>query len=413
MRNWWSFWLGFLRIRIEGKQLEKFINLSASRGVPLYDLRREGPERMSAKVRLDGFRSLRHVARKTRSKVRIENRAGFPFVMTVMKRRRSLYLGALLFVFTLYMLSTFIWAVDVVGNEKVDKQEILQVAHGQGVQVGRWKPAIDLRETERAIMNNVPGLEWVGVYARGTRIIIEIEEKVLPQSPVVEGGQHVVAAKEGVIQRLLVLVGEEKVKEGDKVKKGDLLISGLIYAPENRLEVQQQDQDKLPDKVLLEKVQAKGEVWAQVWYETMIEEPIHLEGALPTGDVARQWRIKWRNQEIIIKGPSENPFEVSKEEVSIRTPLLWRNLQIPVELLEKEFYELRPYRQERSAEEAIVSAQERFQREVKATLTPGARILREMVVPQPADPGMVKVKITIETLEDIAKTEPFTSSTPQ
>ncbi|KAB2952282.1 sporulation protein YqfD [Heliorestis acidaminivorans] len=412
MRKWWSFWLGFLRIRIEGKHLEKFINLSANRGVPLFDLRREGPDRMSAKVRLDGFRSLRHVARKTRSKVRIEERSGFPFAMTVVKNRRSIYIGALLFIFTLYILSTFIWDVDVVGNEKVDKQIILEVAQSQGLHVGRWKPTIDLRESERAIMNNVPGLEWVGVYAKGTRIVIEVEEKVMPQTPPVAGVQHIVAAKEGIIQRILVLVGEGKVKEGDKVQKGDLLISGLIYAPEKLDDPSQKEEDKPQDLAILEKVQAKGEVWAQVWYEKIIEEPIHLEGAIPTGEVTSQWRIKWRNQETIIKGPSESPYEVSKEEVYIRTPLLWRNLQIPVELVEKEFYELRPYRQERSVEEAIVSAQDRFQREVKENLTPSARILREVVSPQPAEPNLVKVKITIETLENIATSQTFEGANP-
>lgn len=406
IRNWWSFWLGFVRIRVEGTQLEKFINMAAGRGVPLYDLRKESHGGMTAKVRLDGFRSLRHVARKTRSRVRIEERSGFPFVLATAKRRQSLYLGAVAFVLVIYALSTIIWDVDVVGNERVDKQRILEAANQYGIRVGNWKPLADVREAERAIINSVRDLEWVGIHHKGTRMIIEVQEKVLPNPPSVMGPTNLVAAKDGVIQRILVLVGEGKVQEGANVTKGQLLISGVLYAP-NTQGGPTSTGDKPPEPpAILEKVQAKGEVWARVWYGSAVEEPVNQEGAVPTGQVERQWRIKWGNQEIIIKGPRISPFSTSVEEVYTRTPLLWRNLQIPVEIIETEYHELRAYRHERTPQEAIIAAREKARQAVNAGLAPGARVLREMVVPQPAPPGMVKVKVAVEVLEDIATPQP-------
>ncbi|MBM7867998.1 sporulation protein YqfD [Heliobacterium gestii] len=400
LRRWWSYWIGFLGIRIEGSQLEKFINLAASRGIPLYDLRREASGRLSAKVRMDGFRSLRHVARKSGSRMRIQSRYGWPFYASTLKRKRSLVIGVFSFVLTILIMSTFVWDVDVIGNDRVEKQQLLQVAREKGIRVGSWRPLIDVREAEHSLMGAFPGLEWVGVTAKGTRVVIEVQEKVLPKKPVVNGPCHIVAAKSGVIQRLMVLVGEGKVAEGERVAKDQVVISGLLY--DHKPAAHTQAEEKPTPPKLLEKVQARGEVWAKVSYDQWIEEPVLLEGTVPTGAVSEQWRIKWGNQEIIIKGPRNNPYPTGSEEVSMRTPSLWRNLGIPVEIIKTEYHELRAFRQERTAQEALAAAQEKARQAVSGLLPPGARVLREMVLPQPAPPERVKVKVSVEVLEDIA-----------
>ncbi|MZP28800.1 sporulation protein YqfD [Heliobacterium undosum] len=409
LRRWWSFWIGFLGIRIEGSQLEKFINMAASRGIPLYDLRREPSGRMSAKVRMDGFRSLRHVARKSGSRMRIESRYGLPFYASSLKRQRSLVIGVISFVLTILIMSTFVWDVEVNGNDRVDKQQLLQAAAEKGIRVGRWRPLIDVREAEQTIMGAVPGLEWVGIKAKGTRVVIEVQEKVLPKKPAVDGPCNIVATKGGVIQRLMVLVGEGKVAEGERVAKDQVLISGLIF--QHKPAIRSQAEEKPEPPKLLDKVQARGEAWAKVSYDQWIEEPVVLEGTVPTGAVSEQWRIKWGNQEIIIKGPRSSPYPAGVEEVSMRTPSLWRNLGLPVEIIKTEYHELRAFRHERTAQEAMTAAQEKARQAVSGLLPPGARVLREMVLPQPAPPGMVKVKVSVETLEDIAHPQPIETGT--
>ncbi|MDD2420631.1 MAG: sporulation protein YqfD [Heliobacteriaceae bacterium] len=403
LRNWWLFWLGYVKVRATGTQLEKFINLAVGRGIPLFDLRRESAGDMSIKVRLDGFRSLRHVARKTHCHVKIEERSGFPFLWLAVRRYRSVCFGALMFVLIICLLSTVVWDVEVIGNERVDKPTILGMAAKHGVRVGTWKPLLDVRAAERGIMQMVSDLEWVGIHAKGTRITIEVQEKVLPKSLPIAGPVNIVAGKDGLVQRLLVLVGEGKVKEGDQVTKGQVLISGVIYGPPVSGEPDKAGNGKAQ---LVENVQAKGEVWSKVWYTAVVEEPVIREGSLPTGKVADQWRIKWGKQEIILKGPRFNPFPAAKEEVYVRTTGLWRNLQMPVEIIKTEYHELRPYRQERSPEEAVEGARGKARQQINAGLAPGGRVIREMVESPDAPPGMVRVKVAVEVLEDIATPQP-------
>lgn len=69
---------GYLRIRVEGYSPERFINLCSYHGIYLWNLKPCGHAyEMNISVR--GFRELKPVIRKTRTKVVIMERAGFPF----------------------------------------------------------------------------------------------------------------------------------------------------------------------------------------------------------------------------------------------------------------------------------------------------------------------------------------------
>ncbi|MCW2278139.1 sporulation protein YqfD [Heliophilum fasciatum] len=412
LRQWWLFWLGFLRIRVEGENLEKFINLASSRGVPLFDVSRKGGDRLSGQVRLDGYRSLRHVARRTNSRMRIERRSGFPFLLVPFKRRRSLWVGMLLFVAVLYALASLVWSVEITGAVRLDKQAMQEQVRSMGLRVGAWKPLIDTRQAEQALLAANPELEWVGIKLEGTSLIVELQEKILPSVPV-PGATHMVAAKDGVVQRVLVLVGQGVVEEGATVVRGQQLIAGVL-----KQEAKEQERPDPKGKEPKEKaeemifVQAKGEVWAKVPYQVRLNEPVALEGKLPTGQVSGHWRIKWGEREMLIYGSGKSPYPDFDQSVTVMPLSIWRNLQIPVELVKVEFRELRPFRQERSREEALATLTEQARQQIRKSLSPGARIVKETVVTEPAALGHVQVRMDAEAYENIAMPQPVDRSVP-
>ena len=70
-----------------------------------------------------------------------------------------------------------------------------------------------------------PELAWVGINTKGTKVDIEVVEKVMP---IVEemNSYDLIASKDGVITECIVFQGVPMVKVGDIVKEGDLLIKG-------------------------------------------------------------------------------------------------------------------------------------------------------------------------------------------
>lgn len=408
-----SYLAGYVTIFAWGDSLEKFVNLAASRGIYLWDIQREGPNEISAKMRVSGIKPLRHIARRTRCRFSIDDRRGLPFILLRMKRRKTFVAGIILFVVSLYLMSSFIWDIDVTGNHVIKSSEIYRAAAEAGLARGSLKWAINTTEVEEKILKELPVAAWVGVYIKGTRATIEIAEKKVPEK-IKSGPSNIVAKKAGLVKEILVLSGNPVVKEGDTVLPGRVLISGEVMpaeppaalpgqpGPENNEEEAAQEQQPTY-------VRAKGIVRARVWYEGYGEAQIVDKGQKPSGRSLSRFCIKINDKEIILTGPEEIPFKDFESEVAVKKLPAWRNITVPVELRREKYNELISYQRNREPAEAKKLAVEKALKEVKEKLPRGVTVLNKRV--EEVDAGrpenLVRVKVVIETLEDIGVEKPF------
>jgi small GTP-binding protein len=95
------------------------------------------------------------------------------------------------------------------------------------------------------------------------RAKVKVVEKKTPAPS--QGPCHIVAKKEGVIDSILVLEGQGMVKEGDLVKKGQVLISGAIYPPLPEPDPAKPE-PQLSDQKPVSFVNAQGVVYGKYWY---------------------------------------------------------------------------------------------------------------------------------------------------
>ncbi len=97
-------------------------------------------------------------------------------------------------------------SVDITGNERIPtellRQQLDQVGVGFGKSVSGLTP--DQIRNQMIVANN--DIAWLGVNIRGSRVYIEITERLDTESVphVTEEKCNVVAAKDGVIRRLEV-----------------------------------------------------------------------------------------------------------------------------------------------------------------------------------------------------------------
>ncbi|MGB9804062.1 sporulation protein YqfD [Desulfofundulus sp.] len=405
-----NFIIGYLSITVRGEAPEKFINMAVARGIFLWDITRLGEHTVRAKVRLSAVRPLRHIARRTRCRFHITRRAGLPFLWMRLARRKALVLGAVLFILGLYLLSSFVWTIEVTGNRRVPAKDILSVASGAGLSKGVPIWRLDCPSVEKALKAKFPAISWAGVYVKGTRVTIEVVEKNLPeeknQSPA-----HIVANKEGVIKEVLVFNGHAAVKEGDTVVPGQILISGIIPPPQPGPEQQQASESQKEQPLLPPTyVHAAGIVRARVWYEGYGEAPLVENKERFTGRQATRVCMKINGREIILAGPRKIPFLKYQTETTVKKTPSWRNLQLSVELVIYKYREVENYRLVRSRAEARRLAGERALQAVQKQLPQGARLvhkqLDELVVKGPEN--LVRVKALVESLEEIGAERSFT-----
>ncbi|NMA00944.1 MAG: sporulation protein YqfD [Clostridia bacterium] len=397
--KWYSYLVGYLIIIIEGPFPEKVINMALARGIFLWDIRDLGNKKILLKIRLNSFKPLRHIVRQCQCRMRIYERGGLPFEISRMKKRKVLVLGSFLFLVSLYILSSFVWFIEVKGNEDLTSEDILMIARQYGLEQGVSLHNLDLDKLEKDIQEAHPKIAWVGITTTGTKVTIEIAEKVL--IPETDNNQRadLVAKIDGEIKEMLVLVGTPQVQEGDRVKKGQVLISGTIY-PEIYI---REDGVTVPTGEP-EFVRARGIVRGKTKHSIIASCPLEEKKTNYTGRNTRQIIVAFKDKQIIVDGPKEVPFSNYKTETISRNLLSWRDIRIPVELITKYYEEIESETIIHGYEGAYREAIERGEKALRKQMAQDVKIINKEVKLDPTgnqSQGIVEVEVIWECIEDI------------
>lgn len=244
-----------VRCLVTGEETLRFVNLCRNNGIKLRHLiRKENAIQME--IDAENFKKLRPLVRKTHVKIHILNRHGPAFFFYRHKRRWWFLLGMTVFAGMIYILSLFVWQIDIDGNRKYTDALILQALAQMDVKTGCRKSEIDLPEIEEELRIMYDEITWVSASITGTKLQIELREGDLKISGSSGGGKtgnvkrvenrennsktqngesetdlpaNLVADEDAIITNLVVRRGTVAVRYGDEVKKGDVLIEGKVY----------------------------------------------------------------------------------------------------------------------------------------------------------------------------------------
>ena len=126
---------------------------------------------------VDDFKKLRMVARKTKCKVKIKKKEGLYFTLfKYIKRKIVVFLLAMAIFFTIAF-STFVWNINVVGNDTIPKETVLECLKSSGLYVGRCKIGMDKKEIINSLRLNMQDISWAGIEIDGTLATVKVVEK--------------------------------------------------------------------------------------------------------------------------------------------------------------------------------------------------------------------------------------------
>lgn len=225
---------GYVKIRVWGYSPERFMNLCTNRGIILWGAAGYGGY-YTMYLTLSDFFAIKDIVRKTKTKVAVLERHGLPFFMRDVKKRKMFVCGILFCLFFLIFMSRYIWSIQFEGNRMITDDELYDFLSAQGVSYGVKKSELNLEELESSIREAFSQVTWTSARLDGTKITIQIKENDLPTQEEREesalkftDGADLVASKDGIVAEILTRSGVPQVKQGDEVKKGDLLVSGLV-----------------------------------------------------------------------------------------------------------------------------------------------------------------------------------------
>ncbi len=281
MEKFLRFLFGYVRITIEGEQLERFLNLCKSRGISIRNVKYTGEKMLTAVLSIHDFFLLRPLRNKTGVHIRIREKHGMPFFFYRNKKRKAFFLGILFCMVLLFVLSGHIWNIHVQGNVRNSTPEILGFLEAQGITHGISKNRVNCADIAAMIRREYPDITWVS-------------------------------------ERMVTRSGTPVMKVGDVCKKGDILVLGSVNILNDSQEV-----------VRTEYVHADADVYVR--YDTAYyqEFPLSCQIQTATGQVKTGFYLKIGSWYIGAGcAPMEN-YHTAVEEIPWR---LTENYKLPVVL---------------------------------------------------------------------------------
>ena len=224
---------GYLKLKIWGYGVERFLNVCGKTGIDIWGVR---AERTSCNpvcfccMELKDFHRIRPVVRKTKVHIRIQKRLGLPFFLHRNRKRWILFAGPLLIVMILMVLSMFLWKVTFEGNNRYTDDALMTYLEKAGIHPGILKRQVSLSQLEEQIRLDYPEILWVSAQISGTQLSIKLRENdavfSVPEKDTSPG--NLVASSDAVITRLVIRQGKAMVKEGDQVEQGQVLAEGTL-----------------------------------------------------------------------------------------------------------------------------------------------------------------------------------------
>ena len=413
---------GSVKVRIEGRGIERFFNIAAQRGIMIEKIETkeipaaehdrhdnrveknelENEERKQGKTVCfqtspKDFKRLKSIARKTDVLLRITEKHGFPFLL-ILGRRRSLWVGGLAAFFLLICLSSFyVWDISFEGNHRFTDETLLHFMATVPVQCGMRKSRISCTELEKRIRNAFPEISWVSAELTGTRLTIHLREnnrilqaRLEPESPC-----ELTAGTDGTVTRIIVRNGKARVKVGDTVKAGDVLVSGELPL-----------YDDFEALVKINKVHADAEVYAKTTRTVEWKCPETKEIRARTGKRRRGIFFKFLDLEFCFLMPDlkkESTWELFMEEFQLK---LSKNFYLPVYggILTAEEYV--PYEKVLTEAEISESADRYLNEYLQNFTEKGIQILGSDVRIERSESHWT-IHGTLTVVEDIAKESPI------
>ena len=144
------------------------------------------------------------------------------------KGRWGIPAGILLFFCMVYISSSVVWSIEIRGNRKLSESEIKDMLTESGFCEGVRFSEMDFDLFQNDFLLDHPEVAWIAVNMLGTKAYVEIREASETAAEKRSDSANIVAAEDGQILEVHVAGGHAQVIPLQTVRKGELLISGIM-----------------------------------------------------------------------------------------------------------------------------------------------------------------------------------------
>ena len=257
-----------VKVKVEGKNIYHYVFRIYKKKIQIIKLIPISYRQVHLIMKYSEYQKLEDI-KSVLYQVTILNYLGKLKIKKMIKKNFILLLFLAFGIFSLFVLSRFIFSIDVIHQDREIRNLVFSELNKYHIRKYRFKKSYEkLEEIEdRILESNKDRLEWIEIIARGTKYIVRVEERKINEENVDKVYQNIVSKKDAVLVNVRAISGEKLKTVNDYVKKGDIIIAGYITLPDN---------SKVPTI-------AEGEVLGEVWYTVKIDYPFVYQESNLTG----------------------------------------------------------------------------------------------------------------------------------
>lgn len=272
-------------------------------------------------------------------------------------------------------ISNHIYEVEIVEDNKELKTFVTNLLEEKNIKKYKKKPSNLNTLKQEILKENNDKLEWIEIIESGIKYIVKVEERIKGKIDSNNSFSDIVASKDGVIKKIVAESGKIIVLKDTFVKKGDILITGIIS--ENNY------------------VRSKGKVYANTWYKVKVEESLHEKSYSLTNNKKKGFKIKFFNKEFLFYKEYKSNEKIEK--------IIFKNSIIPFYLSLDEVIETTKVDHILTIEEAKSKAILKARKKIESNLKEDEKIISENQLKVSEKDSKIIVEILFTIYEDISK----------
>ncbi len=314
-----QFWLrGYIIASVKNTSPERFINISKNHDIQLYKICAK-EEQCWFQISREEYKKLLPVARKTGCYPKIQKKLGGYYVLKNLLRHSGIVLGVMVFLLLISVLSKFIWQIEFSGNHLHTDEQLRYYMEEWGIGFGTRSDRIDCAELEAKVRENFTDIGWVSVEIHGSKMMIRIRETNFQKRELVSTGHtDIVASQNGIVSEIITRNGTPLVTVGETVKKGDVLIAGVVHTVNENNELI----GSVP-------VNADGDINIKTELRYEDEVPLEFQMTKLTGEQKRGCSLSMFDRKIFSYIPSipYERYDIINETTNLK---ISKNLYLPI-----------------------------------------------------------------------------------
>lgn len=333
-------------VSVEGRDVYSFLKRIKDKEIELEQIEYISIHKMKILLSKQDYLRLKKI--KTSYEIKIEKVKGREEVKNFFHKHIIFLISLLISSFFLYFLSIRITEVEVIHSDSSLRLLLQDALKKADIKEHAFVKSYDqIERIKKEILENYKEqLEWIEIKRVGTKYVVRVEERILPEEKENRDPTNIVSNSYAIIKKIEASHGDIIKNIEDYVRPGDVLISGEI---------------KLNEEVK-ETIHAQGEVYGEVWYHTTVEYPYVYEEIKETGKKKEVYTLTFLGKRI----------EFTKDhyvEKKIDSKTILKHNLLPISFTKEKQTEVIVIKQNLTKEEAEKKALEEIEKKIKETLT--------------------------------------------